>query len=94
VNTLVLRADCSGNPTFRSLLAQVRQNALAAFGHQDLPFEKLVEELHPSRDMSRNPIVDVMFALQNVPRFEVGLPGTEMRRMQRDSDFAGTIRSK
>lgn len=82
-NTLVLRADCGGNPTFRSLLAQVRKNALDAFQHQDLPFEKLVEELHPTRDLGRNPFVDVMFALQNVPQTNSELVGIDIQRMRR-----------
>jgi amino acid adenylation domain-containing protein len=82
-NTLVLRADCGGNPSFRSLLAQVRKNALDAYQHQDLPFEKLVEELHPVRDMRRHPIVEVMFALQNAPQANVGLAGTTMQRLER-----------
>ncbi len=83
VNTLVMRADCGGNPTFRSLLAQVRQNALAAYAHQELPFEKLVEELHPIRDMRRNPLYDVMFALQNMPRSDLYLPGLVCQRLNR-----------
>jgi len=82
-NTLVLRADCGGNPSFRSLLAQVRKNALDAYQHQDLPFEKLVEELHPVRDMRRHPIVEVMFALQNAPQANVRLAGTTMQRLER-----------
>ena len=65
VNTLALRADVSGDPSFVDLLERVRQTALDAYGHQDLPFEKLVEELNPARDTSRSPIVQVMFSLNN-----------------------------
>lgn len=63
-DTLVLRADVSGNPTFRELIARVRRTCVDAFAHQELPFAQLVEALQPERDFSRNPLVQVLFAFE------------------------------
>ncbi|MFP2932958.1 non-ribosomal peptide synthetase, partial [Pyxidicoccus sp. 3LG] len=84
VNTLVLRAHFSPALTFRQLLAQVRETTLGAYEHQDVPFEKLVEELQPARDLGRTPLFQAMFALQNAPQSELALPGLTLRNVDRE----------
>jgi len=74
-NSLVIRTDLSNNPSFKELLARVKQVAIDAYAHQDLPFEKLVEQLHPERSLNQNPLFQVVFALQNAPMEQLALPG-------------------
>jgi non-ribosomal peptide synthetase component F len=78
INLLPLHTDLSGNPTFRELVLRVREVALGAYAHQDLPFDKLVEDLQPERSMSHNPIVQALFVMQNIPRQRRELPGLEL----------------
>ncbi|MEM7356698.1 MAG: condensation domain-containing protein, partial [Acidobacteriota bacterium] len=81
LNTLVLRTDLSGNPTFSDLLGRVREVTVGAYAHQDLPFEKLLDELQPQRDLSRTPFFQVFFNMFNLPFEEMRLPGLSIESL-------------
>lgn len=88
INTLVLRTQLTNNLTFSDVLAQVRQTALEAYVHQDLPFEKLVEELKPERSLSHSPLFQVMFVLHNTPSRHQELDGVSLSPIKRKTSVA------
>ncbi|MBW4609137.1 MAG: amino acid adenylation domain-containing protein [Hassallia sp. WJT32-NPBG1] len=88
INTLVLRSNLAGNPTFKQLLAQVREVTFGAYAHQDLPFEQLVEELQPERDLSHSSLFQVMFILQNAPTETLHLPNLTLNPLKVESKTA------
>ncbi|HEX5760247.1 MAG TPA: amino acid adenylation domain-containing protein [Thermoanaerobaculia bacterium] len=88
VNTLVLRGDLAGDPTVAGLLARAREATLAAFAHQDLPFERLVEDLQPARDLAHTPLFQVMLVLREQPAVALRLPGLAVTLLPADGGGA------
>ncbi|QLE41851.1 amino acid adenylation domain-containing protein [Nostoc sp. C052] len=88
VNTLVMRTNLAENPSFNELLPRIREMALSAYAHQDLPFEMLVEALQPERDLSHTPLFQVMFVLNNAPTSEVELTGLTVSELPTESAIA------
>lgn len=93
VNTLPLRVDLSGDPSFGELLRRVRETSLEAFAHQDLPFEKLVDAFRPERNLSHMPLVQVLFAYQNAPFEPLRLEGLTVADMEVDKLDTGTAKT-
>ncbi|MCX7568802.1 amino acid adenylation domain-containing protein [Tumebacillus sp. DT12] len=89
VNTLVLRSDLGGDPTFRDLMRSAKATALDAYQHQDVPLDRLIEELQPERDLSRTPLFQALFVLQNAPLDVLELPALTMSYIETDSGAAG-----
>ncbi|MBZ5622000.1 MAG: amino acid adenylation domain-containing protein [Acidobacteriia bacterium] len=88
VNTIPLRANLSGDPTFRALLRRVHDTTIDAIANQDVPFEKLVEELRPERSMSHTPLFQTMFVLHNTPRTSLDFAGLHLEELELDSGLA------
>ncbi len=81
VNALVLRGDLNNEPTFRELLGRVRETTLAAYAHQDVPFEKLIQELSPERSLAQTPLFQVVLALQNAPAESLAVESLRLQRL-------------
>ncbi|MDP6151119.1 MAG: condensation domain-containing protein, partial [Gammaproteobacteria bacterium] len=84
LNTLAMRTDVTGNPTFTELLKRVQATSLDAFAHQDIPFDRIVDALHPTRDMSHSPVYQVQFMLQNAPANGSPVEGLEFQHVEFD----------
>ena len=88
VNTLVMRTDLAGQPTYREVIRQVRDRSLEAYSHQEVPFEQVVEAVQPERDLSRSPLFQVMFALQNTPQGALQFAGLRLEAFALENETA------